>query len=227
MIAAVAARIGIPPPTAAESEELASVVGASPGVSSAPGWGGLQNRAARSASPCAGRRHARDGRARCAGPSSPASACWWSTTRATACRARPGGGGARQLQTQRLVYALAALRAGAEHVEITYCFLERPEEPVTVAYVSSDAQALAADLERLAAGVLGREFAVAQVPHRALCQGCPAEGGLCSWPLELTRRESTDQLFYRASVSAGRCGRGEFDLDLLVVVSAPRPWPAR
>jgi hypothetical protein len=33
------------------------------------------------------------------------------------------------------------------------------------------------------------------VPHRGLCSGCPAEGGLCSWPLEMTRREALDRLF--------------------------------
>ena len=28
-----------------------------------------------------------------------------------------------------------------------------------------------------------------------VCEGCPAEGGLCSWPLEMTRREAADRLF--------------------------------
>ena len=32
---------------------------------------------------------------------------------------------------QRLVYALAALRSGAARAEVAYCFLERPDEPVT------------------------------------------------------------------------------------------------
>ena len=38
---------------------------------------------------------------------------------------------ARNYETQRLVYALAALRAGAPRVEVAYCLLERPAEPVT------------------------------------------------------------------------------------------------
>src|SRR5262249_1574352 len=38
---------------------------------------------------------------------------------------------ARNYETQRLVYALAALRAGAPAVEIAYCLLESPGEPVT------------------------------------------------------------------------------------------------
>jgi ATP-dependent helicase/nuclease subunit A len=97
--------------------------------------------------------------------------------------------------TQRLIYALAALRAGAETVEIAHCFLERPEEPAMAAFERSQAGVLEAELEALSRGVLTRQFAVAPAPHRGLCGGCPAEGGLCSWPLELTRRESPDRLF--------------------------------
>ncbi len=195
-IAAVATRIGIPPPTAAESEELASVVGAFARSE-------LCARLGRSADP---RREERFTFALAGGmlvtgaldvlarePGQRMLVVDYKSDRLQG--ADPAAVVRGSYQTQRLVYALAALRAGAEQVEITYCFLERPDEPVTVTYVSSDAPALAADLERLAAGVLGHEFAVAQVPHRALCQGCPAEGGLCSWPLELTRRESTDRLF--------------------------------
>ena len=97
--------------------------------------------------------------------------------------------------TQRLVYALAALRAGAREVEIAHCFVERPEEPVIAAYAQSDVAELEAGLRQLSRGLLGREFAVSPAPHRQLCAGCPAEGGLCSWSLEQTRRESPDQLF--------------------------------
>ena len=101
----------------------------------------------------------------------------------------------RQYGTQRLVYALAALRAGAEAVEIAHCFLERPAEPVAVTFERSQVPELEARLATLSRGVLERDFAVTPAPHRALCAGCPAEGGLCSWPLEMTRRESPDTLF--------------------------------
>jgi ATP-dependent helicase/nuclease subunit A len=101
----------------------------------------------------------------------------------------------RAYRTQRLVYALAALRSGAQAVEIAHCFLERPDEPVSVAYARADGAELERELVTLSAGVMRREFAVAEQPHRALCAGCPAEGGLCSWPLELTRREGPDRLF--------------------------------
>ena len=36
----------------------------------------------------------------------------------------------RHYETQKLVYALAALRAGAPRVEVAYCLLERPDEPL-------------------------------------------------------------------------------------------------
>ena len=48
-------------------------------------------------------------------------------------------------------------------------------------------------LSGLADGVLAARFEVTDAPHRAVCHGCPAEGGLCSWPLAMTRRESPDR----------------------------------
>ena len=102
---------------------------------------------------------------------------------------------ARQYATQRLVYALAALHAGAEAVEIAHCFLERPDEPVSVTFERAQMAELQGRLAALGDGVLERRFQVAPAPYRALCAGCPAQGGLCSWPLEMTRRESPDTLF--------------------------------
>ena len=101
----------------------------------------------------------------------------------------------RQYGTQRLVYALAALHAGAEGVEISHCFLERPDAPVSVTFERAQMAELQARLEALGRGVLERRFEVAPAPYRGLCAGCPAQGGLCSWPLEMTRRESPDTLF--------------------------------
>ncbi len=97
--------------------------------------------------------------------------------------------------TQRLIYALAVLRAGAPAVEVQHLFLERPDEPVVASFTSADVARLQADLERRAHGLINREFAVTDTPHRAVCAGCPAEGGLCSWPLEMTLREAPDRLF--------------------------------
>jgi ATP-dependent helicase/nuclease subunit A len=97
--------------------------------------------------------------------------------------------------TQRLVYALAALRSGAYEVEIAHCFLELPDLPVTATFSRADAPALERELNGLADGVLQRDFPVAEAPYRGLCSGCPAESGLCSWAQELTRRDTPDRLF--------------------------------
>jgi ATP-dependent helicase/nuclease subunit A len=101
----------------------------------------------------------------------------------------------RAYATQRLVYALAVLDSGAQEVEIAHCFLELPDNPVTATFRRADAPALERELSGLADGIQQREFRVAEAPYRGLCSGCPAEGGLCSWPLELTRRETPDRLF--------------------------------
>ncbi|HET6867575.1 MAG TPA: UvrD-helicase domain-containing protein [Solirubrobacteraceae bacterium] len=97
--------------------------------------------------------------------------------------------------TQRLVYALAALKAGADSVEVVHTFLELPQRPAVAQFTREELPALEARLGALAGGVLRREFTVTEAPHRGVCDGCPAEGGLCSWPLEMTRREAADRLF--------------------------------
>jgi ATP-dependent exoDNAse (exonuclease V) beta subunit len=107
----------------------------------------------------------------------------------------PGEIVASEYAVQRLIYAIAALRAGAREVEVSHVFLEAPERPVTAAFVGADADWLERDLAERAAGVLERRFTVTEEPQRAICHGCPAEGGLCSWPLAMTRRESPDRLF--------------------------------
>jgi hypothetical protein len=96
---------------------------------------------------------------------------------------------------QRLIYAVAALRAGVQTVEIEHLFLERPDRPVTHTFTAGELTALERELQRRTAGILRREFTVSQAPQRSLCHGCPAQGGLCSWPLALTAREAVDRLF--------------------------------
>jgi ATP-dependent exoDNAse (exonuclease V) beta subunit len=101
----------------------------------------------------------------------------------------------RAYRYQRLVYALAGLRSGATAVEVAHCFLEQPQRPVVATFSGEQAGELEGQLQRLAAGMMQGEFPVSPSPHRGLCAGCPAEGGLCSWPAGMTRRESPDQLF--------------------------------
>ena len=95
----------------------------------------------------------------------------------------------RDYAVQRAAYALAALLAGHDVVEVAYSFLERPQEPVVARFTADDADALRAELADHAAGALGGEFPVAQEPHIDLCAGCPGRRALCVHPEELTGRE--------------------------------------
>ncbi len=97
---------------------------------------------------------------------------------------------AREYAIQRLIYALAALRAGAASVEVVHLFLERPAEPVSANYWRRDMVALEGELLALAGGASSGEFPVSDKPCLALCAGCPGENGLCSWPPEMTRRQT-------------------------------------
>jgi len=110
----------------------------------------------------------------------------------------------RDYATQRMVYALAALHAGAARVEVAYCLLERPAEPVAATYHEADAPALADALLRLASGVLAERWPVAERPHRELCGDCPGRAALCSWPEAMTLRPLADA--YEAGSLAGSGG---------------------
>ena len=83
--------------------------------------------------------------------------------------------------TQRLVYALAGLRSGAERVEVVHCYLERPDAPAAAAYTQTDAESLEEELLELARGVVDGRFEPAAEPHRELCGDCPGRAALCSW----------------------------------------------
>jgi ATP-dependent exoDNAse (exonuclease V) beta subunit len=81
---------------------------------------------------------------------------------------------------QRLVYALACLKAGVEEVEVVYTFLERPEETVTSTFTTADVPTLEAELSaaigRIAAGVFVPR------PSDFTCSGCPALDVVCAGP---------------------------------------------
>jgi ATP-dependent helicase/nuclease subunit A len=81
---------------------------------------------------------------------------------------------------QRLVYALAAFRARADHVEVAYVFLERPDEPVTVIFTLADVPTLEAELSAAIGAIQAGRFA--PTPSDVACPGCPALDVVCAGP---------------------------------------------
>ena len=81
---------------------------------------------------------------------------------------------------QRLVYALACFRAGAEEVEVVYHFLERPDRPVEAVFTSADVPELEAELSAAIARIQAGEFP--PTPSDFACAGCPALDLVCAGP---------------------------------------------
>ena len=81
---------------------------------------------------------------------------------------------------QRLVYALAAFRAGAEAVEVAYVFLERPDEPVARLFSRDDAPELEARLSAAITAIRTGDFG--PTPSDLACNGCPALDLVCAGP---------------------------------------------
>jgi hypothetical protein len=81
---------------------------------------------------------------------------------------------------QRLVYALACFRAGAEEVEVVYHFLERPDAVVSTTFERSEVAALEAELSTAIAAIRAGEFT--PTPSDFVCAGCPALDLVCSGP---------------------------------------------
>jgi ATP-dependent helicase/nuclease subunit A len=87
---------------------------------------------------------------------------------------------ARSYELQRLVYALACFRAGAEEVEVAYLFLERPDEPVTTTFTRAQVAELEAQLSVAIARLRTGEFR--PTPSEYACAGCPALDVVCAGP---------------------------------------------
>ena len=81
---------------------------------------------------------------------------------------------------QRLVYALACFRAGAEEVEVVYHFLERPDAVVSATYRVDDVPALEAELSEAIARIQANEFR--PTPDEFVCRDCPALDLVCAGP---------------------------------------------
>jgi ATP-dependent exoDNAse (exonuclease V) beta subunit len=87
---------------------------------------------------------------------------------------------AEEYELQRLVYALACLRAGAAEVEVAYQFLERPDDVVSKTYAASDEEGLAATLGEAIERIRSGEFV--PTPSDFVCGDCPALDLLCAGP---------------------------------------------
>jgi ATP-dependent exoDNAse (exonuclease V) beta subunit len=81
---------------------------------------------------------------------------------------------------QRLVYALACFRAGAERVEVVYHFLERPDAVVATTFTREQVAALEAELTAAIERIKAGEFR--PTPSEFTCSGCPALDLVCAGP---------------------------------------------
>jgi ATP-dependent helicase/nuclease subunit A len=81
---------------------------------------------------------------------------------------------------QRLVYALACMRAGANEVEVVYAFLERPDAVVASTLTAADAPSLEAELSAAIARIQSGEFV--PTPSEFACASCPALDLVCAGP---------------------------------------------
>ncbi|HEX3807030.1 MAG TPA: 3'-5' exonuclease, partial [Gaiellaceae bacterium] len=81
---------------------------------------------------------------------------------------------------QRLVYALACFRAGADEVEVVYHFLERPDAVVATTFERLELPALEEELSAAIRRIDAGEFV--PTPSEFTCSGCPALDVVCAGP---------------------------------------------
>ena len=81
---------------------------------------------------------------------------------------------------QRLVYALACFRAGADEVEVLYQFVERPDAVVAATFVRAELAELEVELSEAIAQINRGEFV--PTPSDFACSGCPALDLVCAGP---------------------------------------------
>jgi len=85
-----------------------------------------------------------------------------------------------EYRLQRIVYALACFRAGADDVEVVYQFLESPEEIVSERFSRVDVERLERELGAAIARI--REGDFRPTPSAFACAGCPALDRVCAGP---------------------------------------------
>ena len=87
---------------------------------------------------------------------------------------------AADYRLQRLVYALACFRAGADEVEVAYHFLERPDAVAATTFGHDQVPELEAELSEAIARIHADEFR--PTPSEFACAGCPALDLVCAGP---------------------------------------------
>jgi ATP-dependent exoDNAse (exonuclease V) beta subunit len=85
-----------------------------------------------------------------------------------------------EYRLQRLVYALACLRDGAEEAEVVYQFLERPGDLVGETFTGADVVTLEAELSEAIGRIRAGDFR--PTPSEFACAGCPALDVVCAGP---------------------------------------------
>ncbi len=91
-----------------------------------------------------------------------------------------------EYRLQRLVYALAALKQGAEEVEVTYVFLEQPDEVVSRVFGRLDLPDLSRQLSEAIEAIRSGDFRPSPSEHA--CFECPALDRVCAGPRLPLRR---------------------------------------
>ncbi len=81
---------------------------------------------------------------------------------------------------QRLVYALACFRAGADEVEVVYHFLERADAVVSTTFERRELPLLESELSAAIGRINAGEFV--PTPSEFNCSGCPALDLVCAGP---------------------------------------------
>ena len=87
---------------------------------------------------------------------------------------------AADYRLQRLVYALACFRAGADEVEVAYHFLERSDAVAATSFGREQVPELEAELSEAIARIHAGEFR--PTPSEFACAGCPALDLVCAGP---------------------------------------------
>ena len=85
-----------------------------------------------------------------------------------------------EYRLQRLVYALACLRDGAEDVEVVYQFLERSDDVVSASFTTGDVEALESELSQAIGRIRSGSFH--PTPSEFACSDCPALDLVCAGP---------------------------------------------